>query len=104
MTKFLSYLAAFLLLVVYILSTLYIERGNKITVLETQKNALNGNINYLEAEIEKRNEKALDTYKRVQTLERAAEKAKDKGGFDWNYNIAGDLVILELKKGAVNGK
>lgn len=104
MTKLLSYLAAFLLLVVYILSTLYIERGNKITVLETQKNALNGNINYLEAEIEKRNEKALDTYKRVQTLERAAEKAKDKGGFDWNYNIAGDLVIIKLKEQGKNDR
>lgn len=96
MTKLLSYLAAFLLLVVYILSTLYIERGNKITVLETQKNALNGNINYLEAEIEKRNEKALDTDIRLQTLEKAAETEKNTGGFDWNSPLPCDSVTLRL--------
>lgn len=104
MTKFLSYAAACLLIVIYILSTLYIERGRKIEALETQKNALSGNVQYLEKEIAKRDEKAMDADKRMQALERAAEKAKDKSGFDWNYNIAGDPVILELKKGAVNGK
>lgn len=98
MTKLLSYLAAFLLLVVYILSTLYIERGNKITVLETQKNALNGNINYLEAEIEKRNEKALDTDKRLCEIEEAAEAEKDKGGFDWDSPLPADTVTLRLRE------
>ena len=97
MTKLLSYLAAFLLLVVYILSTLYIERGNKITVLETQKNALNGNINYLEAEIEKRNEKALAADIRLQTLEKAAAAEKDKGGFDWNSSLPVDSVTMRLR-------
>lgn len=98
MTKLLSYLAAFLLLVVYILSTLYIERGNKITVLETQKNALNGNINYLEAEIEKRNEKALRADKRLCEIEEAAEAEKDKGGFDWNSLLPVDTVTLRLRQ------
>lgn len=98
MTKLLSYLAAFLLLVVYILSTLYIERGNKITVLETQKNALNGNINYLEAEIEKRNEKALDADKRLCEIEKAAEESKDKGGFDWDSALPADAVTLRLRQ------
>ena len=104
MTKLLSYLAAFLVLVVYILSTLYIERGNKITVLETQKNALNGNINYLEAEIEKRNEKALDADIRLQTLEKAATAEKEKGGFDWNRNIVADTVIIKLKEQGKNDR
>lgn len=98
MTKLLSYLAAFLLLVVYILSTLYIERGNKITVLETQKNALNGNINYLEAEIEKRNEKALRADKRLCEIEEAAEAEKDKGGFDWDSPLPADTVTLRLRQ------
>lgn len=103
MTKLLSYLAAFLLLVVYILSTLYIERGNKITVLETQKNALNGNINYLEAEIEKRNEKALDTDKRLREIEEAAAAEKvraaqaKEGGFDWDSPLPADTVTLRLR-------
>ena len=96
MTKLLSYLAAFLLLVVYILSTLYIERGNKITVLETQKNALNGNINYLEAEIEKRNEKALAT----DNLKKENNKQidKDKTGFNWNYDLSVNPVLLNFKR------
>ena len=98
MTKLLSYLAACLLLVVYILSTLYIERGNKITVLETQKNALNGNINYLEAEIEKRNEKALAADIRMRELEEAAEAEKDKGGFDWDSPLPADTVTLRLRE------
>lgn len=97
MTKLLSYLAAFLLLVVYILSTLYIERGNKITVLETQKNALNGNVKYLEAEIEKRNEKALDADKRLREIEAAAERAKNKGGFDWNSPLPNDSISKLLR-------
>ena len=104
MTKLLSYLAAFLLLVVYILSTLYIERGNKITVLETQKNALNGNINYLEAEIEKRNEKALRADIRMREIEAAAERAKNKGCFDWDSNIVADPVIIKLKEQGKNDR
>lgn len=98
MTKLLSYLAAFLLLVVYILSTLYIERGNKITVLETQKNALNGNINFLEAEIEKRNEKALAADKRLREIEAAAARGKNKAGFDWNSPLPDDKIANLLKK------
>ena len=97
MIKLLSYFAAFLLVVVYILSSLYIERGHKITALETQKNALSGNVKYLEAEIAKRNEKALETDKRVQTLERAAEAEKNKGGFDWNSPLPADSVTMRLR-------
>lgn len=104
MTKLLSYLAAFLLLVVYILSTLYIERGNKITVLETQKNALNSNINYLEAEIEKRNEKALRADIRMREIEAAAARGKNKTDFDWNRNIATDPVIIKLKEQGKNDR
>ena len=97
MTKLLSYFAAFLLVVVYILSSLYIERGHKITALETQKNALSGNVKYLEAEIAKRNEKALRADKRLQTLERAAEAEKNKGGFDWNSPLPADSVTLRVR-------
>ena len=96
MTKLLSYLAAFLLLVVYILSTLYIERGNKITVLETQKNALNGNKNDLEAEMEKRNEKALatDNHKK----ENNKQIDKDKTDFNLNYDLSVNPVLLNFKQ------
>ena len=96
MTKLLSYLAAFLLLVVYILSTLYIERGNKITVLETQKNALMGKTSFLEAEIEKRNEKALDTDKLKKENNKQIDK--DKTGFNWDYDLCDNPVLLNFKR------
>lgn len=97
MIKFLSYFAAFLLVVVYILSSLYIERGHKITTLETQKNALSGNVKYLEAEIAKRNEKALATDKRLREIEAAAEAEKNKGGFDWNSPLPADSVTMRVR-------
>ena len=97
MIKFLSYFAAFLLVVVYILSSLYIERGHKITALETQKNALSGNVKYLEAEIAKRNEKALAADKRLREIEAAAEAEKNKGGFDWNSPLPNDSVTLRVR-------
>lgn len=97
MIKILSYFAAFLLVVVYILSSLYVERGHKITALETQKNALSGNVKYLEAEIEKRNEKALYADKRVCEVEKAAAAEKDKGGFDWDSPLPADSVTLRLR-------
>ena len=97
MIKILSYFAAFLLVVVYILSSLYIERGHKITALETQKNALSGNVKYLEAEIAKRNEKALAADKRLREIEAAAEAEKNKGGFDWNSPLPNDSVTLRVR-------
>lgn len=97
MTKFLSYLAVFLLLTVYILSTLYIQRGHEISTLKTEKNALKGNITFLEKNIEERNQKALEASERVRELEEEAEKAKNKGGFDWNTNLPNDGVVIKLR-------
>lgn len=96
MIKFLSYFAAFLLVVVYILSSLYIERGHKITALETQKNALSGNVKYLEAEIAKRNEKALAADKLKKENNKQIDK--DKTGFNWNYDLSVNPVLLNFKR------
>lgn len=97
MTKLLSYAVGFLLLALYIAISLYIERGREIAALEGEKNALMGKTSFLEAEIAKRNEKALAADKRVQTLERAAEAEKNKGGFDWNSPLPADSVTLRLR-------
>ena len=104
MTKILSYAVGFLLLALYIAISLYIERGREIAALEGEKNALMGKTSFLEAEIEKRNEKALDTDKRVRELEEAAARGKNKAGFDWNSNIAADPVIIKLKEQGKNDR
>lgn len=97
MTKLLSYAVGFLLLALYIAISLYIERGREIAALEGEKNALMGKTSFLEAEIAKRNEKALATDKRLQTLERAAEAEKNKGGFDWNSPLPADSVTMRVR-------
>ena len=98
MSKFLTYAVAALLLTLYITVSLYIERGREIAVLQGEKNALLGKTLFLEKEIAKRDEKALETDKRLLEIEEAAEAEKGKGGFDWNSNLPADAVALRLRK------
>lgn len=97
MTKLLSYAVGFLLLALYIAISLYIERGREIAALEDEKNALKGKTSFLEAEIAKRNEKALRTDFRLCQIEAAAEAEKNKGGFDWNSPLPADSVTLRVR-------
>ena len=97
MTKVLGYALAALLLALYIAISLYIERGREIAALEGEKNALMGKTSFLEAEIAKRNEKALYADKRVCEVEKAAAAEKDKGGFDWDSPLPYDSVTLRLR-------
>ena len=96
MIKFLSYLSAFLALVAYILFSLYDNEQNKITALETEKNALKGNIKFLKDDINERNRKIMETSKRVAELEELAKK--DKKVFDWNADISNTLVVKSLRE------
>lgn len=98
MTKFLTYAVAGLLLALYITVSLYIERGREIAALQGEKSALLGKTSFLEAEIAKRNEKALETSVRLREIEEAAEESKDKGGFDWNSALPADAVTLRLRQ------
>ncbi len=97
MTKILSYAVGVLLLALYIAISLYIGRGREIEALKGERNALMGKTSYLEAEIEKRNEKALYADKRVCEVEKAAAAEKDKGGFDWDSPLPADSVTLRLR-------
>lgn len=97
MTKFLTYAVAGLLLALYITVSLYIERGREITALQGEKSALLGKTSFLEAEIAKRDEKALDADKRLCEIEEAAEAEKDKGGFDWNSPLPNDSISKILR-------
>ena len=97
MTKILSYAVGVLLLALYIAISLYIGRGREIEALKGERNALMGKTSYLEAEIEKRNEKALYADKRLQEIEAAAAAEKDKGGFDWDSPLPDDSVTMRLR-------
>ena len=97
MTRFLTYAVAGLLLALYVSVSLYIERGREIAALQGEKSALSGKTSFLEAELAKRDEKALDADKRLQALENAAEAEKDKGGFDWNSPLPNDSISKLLR-------
>lgn len=97
MTKFLTYAVAGLLLALYVTVSLYIERGREIAALQGEKSALLGKTSFLEAEIAKRDEKALDADKRLCEIEKAAAE-KDKGGFDWDGALPADAVTLRLRQ------
>ena len=98
MTKVFGYVLAALLLALYIAISLYIERGREIEALKGERNALMGKTSFLEAEIEKRNEKALETSVRLREIEEAAEAEKDKGGFNWDSPLPTDTVTLRLRQ------
>lgn len=104
MTKFLTYTVAGLLLALYVTVSLYIERGRKIAALQGEKSALLGKTSFLEAEIAKRDEKALDADKRLCEIEKAAEESKvraaraEEGGFDWDGALPADTVTLRLRQ------
>ncbi len=98
MTKFLTYALAGLLLALYVSVSLYIERGREIAALQGEKSALSGKTSFLEAEIAKRDEKALETSVRLREIEEAAEAEKDKGGFDWDSPLPADTVALRLRQ------
>ena len=93
-----------LLLALYITVSLYIERGREIAALQGEKSALLGKTSFLEAEIAKRDERALDADKRLCEIEKAAAAEKvraaqaKEGGFDWDSPLPADAVTLQLRQ------
>lgn len=68
----------------------------KITALETENNALKGNISFMEKRIEKEHADTLALSQRYKELEDASKM--DKSVFDWGYDISNTNVILRLRK------
>ena len=96
MKTFAIYLAVFILVVAIIFGFKYVERGKKITSLETENNALKGNISFMEKRIEKEHADTLAIGERYKKLEEATKM--DKSTFDWNFPIGDSPVILSLRK------
>lgn len=71
-----------------------IRNQTKITALSTENNALRGNLNFMEKEIERRNRNAVEVSKRNQELE---EMAKHSSEPCWHRVIpANDTVLVRL--------
>lgn len=68
----------------------------KITSLETENNALKGNISFMEKRFEKEHADTLAIGERYRQLEEATKM--DKSTFDWNFPIGDSPVILSLRK------
>lgn len=72
-----------------------IRNQTHITALETQNNALRGNNKFMEGEIEKRNQNALEVSRRNQELEALAKLSSEPC---WNKRIsASDPILVRLK-------
>lgn len=96
MQKFLFFLTIFLIVAVYLLFNAYTEAVEKNTRLETKKNALEGNINFLREDVHETNERILAADRRVAELEELAKHSKDN---IWNYRIDdNDPVIMRLRQ------
>lgn len=79
----------------YILFSLYTNAKDKITSLETEKNALKGNITYLEKTIDENNKAILQASKRAEQLEELAKKTKDNV---WHHTFSdNDPIIIRLR-------
>ena len=72
--------------------------------MQGEKSALSGKTSFLEAEIAKRDERALDADKRLCEIEEAAAAEKvraaqaKEGGFDWDSPLPADAVTLQLRQ------
>ena len=72
-----------------------IRNQTQITALSTENSALRGNKNFLEKEIEKRNQNAMEVSKRVTELEELAKLSSEPC---WNKRISdSDPVLVRLQ-------
>ena len=77
MKTFMLYLVGFLLLVAYIFSERYIERGRQINTLESEKTELKSQLKSMEAEIENYNEKQLQASSTIEKVREVVKRVKE---------------------------
>lgn len=77
MKTFMLYLIAFLLLVAYIFSERYVERGKKINTLEGEKNELISQIKSKEKEIENYNQKQMESSQQIEKVREVIKRVKE---------------------------
>jgi predicted nucleic acid-binding Zn-ribbon protein len=77
MKTFMLYFVAFILLVGYIFSEKYIERGKQINTLEGEKNELISQLKSKEKEIENYNQKQLEASNTIEKVREVVKRVKE---------------------------
>lgn len=77
MKTFMLYFVAFILLVAYIFSERYIERGKQINTLEGENTDLKTQLKSKEAEIENYNQKQLEASNTIQQVREVVKTVKE---------------------------
>ena len=77
MKTFMLYFVAFILLVGYIFSERYIERGRQINTLEGEKTELISQLKSKEKEIEQYNQKQLEASNTIQEVREVVKRVKE---------------------------
>lgn len=96
MKTFMLYFVAFILLVGYIFSEKYIERGKQINTLEGEKNELISQLKSKEKEIENYNQKQLEASNTIEKVREVVKRVKEPCDC---YNTAlPDEVLAIIKK------
>lgn len=71
-------------------------QSNRIDTLQAAKTTLEANNNLLINRLEKEHNDKLELSKRTAEIEEAIKK--DTSGFDWNYNLSDNSVLVTFKR------
>ena len=93
MRTFTIYLVIILLIVGYIFSIQFIERGKKIKLLETEKTELSSQLKSMENEIEKFNEKQVEASNTIEKVREVIKTVKEPCDC-YNTRLPDDVLRL----------
>lgn len=96
MNKILLYVACFFAILAGVLIFWVRLQSNRIDTLQAAKTTLEANNNLLINRLEKEHNDKVEV-SRTNELLRKQIKA-DKTGFDWNYDLTSNPVLLEFKR------
>ena len=71
-------------------------QGKRIDSLKSAKTMLESNNNLLIKKLEKEHNDKLEVSRRAEEIEKAIKA--DKSGFDWNYDLSANPVLVTFKR------
>lgn len=96
LNKILLFLACFFGCTTMIISFLYNLQSGRIDSLETSNTHLQAINNLLIKKLEKEHNDKLEVSRRAEEIEKAIKK--DTSGFDWNYDLSANPVLVTFKR------
>jgi len=95
-SKITTFLAVFFGVLVVVLLIMYKSQGKELTHVRADNTALQANNNLLVKKLEKEHNDKLEFSKRAEEIEKAIQA--DSSGFNWNYNLADNPVLVTFKR------